>query len=286
MSDSNKPIIVLVAPNGAKKTKEVHPNIPINADELAKEAKNCLEAGASLIHLHVRDDNQLHTLDVNKYRQAISEVRKIVADEMVIQATTEAVGMYEPDEQFSLVRSLNPESTSLALREIIPSPSYEMEAAEFLNHITEMGVFPQYILYSPEEIEYFSSLKNRGIIPAGKSFLLFVLGKKNAPVASTDSYAKPEDLYPFIDAKDKYLDDNETEWAVCAFGGNENDCMLEAVKNGGHVRIGFENNHLLANGEVASDNAALIKQFVDSVSEISDRKIATSQDIYGIFNQQ
>jgi len=54
MIDSN-PVMIAVAPNGARKTKQDHPSLPINAEELAATAANCLAAGACMIHLHVRD---------------------------------------------------------------------------------------------------------------------------------------------------------------------------------------------------------------------------------------
>lgn len=252
-------LMILVAPNGARKTKKDHPDIPLSAAELGAEAKRCADAGAALFHLHVRDAEAGHTLGLTEYRRAIDEIKKQAGDSLIIQATTESCGIYEPHEQMAMARELKPEAISVAIREVIPDISHEGKAGEFFHWAAESGVVPQYILYSPEEVRYFAELAERGVIPAGRKFLLFVLGRKNSPDAAK-GWAVPGDLAPFMEAKDKHLAGLDFAWAICAFGGNEQACMMEAVRHGGHARVGFENNTLLADGSQAPDNAALVRQ--------------------------
>jgi 3-keto-5-aminohexanoate cleavage enzyme len=269
------PIIISVAPNGARKKKSDHPAIPLTPNELGKTAAECVAAGTSLIHLHIRDASEGHTLDVGIYREATAEIRKQAGKDIIIQATSEAVGIYNPDQQMAAIEELLPEACSLAIREIIPTPDYEEKAARFIRTITENGVSPQYILYSPEEVRHFCSLKKKGVIPAGHSFVLFVLGKKTGnPERASDAWAVPDALDPFLETFENDLKLAETSFGVCAFGGNENAVMKKVVACGGHPRIGFENNHLMADGTVAANNAALISQFVASVNS---RPIATPQ---------
>src|SRR5690606_18666219 len=109
-----------VAPNGARRTKADHPRLPMSVDEIARDAVEALEAGAAMIHLHVRDRDGAHTLDAELYRQAMTAVRKAVGNDMVVQITTEAVGRYSAAEQIAVVDALQPESVSIALREILP----------------------------------------------------------------------------------------------------------------------------------------------------------------------
>ena len=149
------PLIVTVAPNGARKLKSDHPNLPITPDELALCATDCLEAGAAMIHLHVRDADGRHSLDVEAYRQAIRAVKNAVGEDLIIQVTTEAVGIYNADQQMAMVRELRPEAVSLAIREICPGPAHEEAAAAFFTHLGDAAIFPQYILYSEEDIRYF-----------------------------------------------------------------------------------------------------------------------------------
>ncbi len=275
-----KKIIISVAPNGARKLKKDHPNIPLTAKELGEEAKRCVEEGAVLFHLHVRDEKEGHSLSVDHYRAAIDEIRDKVGNKIIIQTTTENCGIYTPEQQMQMVKTLKPEAISVAIREIIPDRNNISVAKDFLLWVYQNNISPQYILYSPDEVRYFGELCDQGIIPQKKKFVLFVLGKKNAPQTES-TYAKPEDLKPFLEVDPQSLISDPLIWAICAFGGNENACMLEAVKNGGHIRIGFENNHLLADGSVAKYNASLVRQFVDSKPE---RGIATIEEAKELFS--
>ncbi|MGB1244689.1 MAG: 3-keto-5-aminohexanoate cleavage protein, partial [Porticoccaceae bacterium] len=86
--------MIAVAPNGARKQKDDHPALPISPAELTETAVQCRDAGACMIHLHVRDAGGGHSLDVDAYRLATTAVRDAVGPDMVIQITTEAVGIY------------------------------------------------------------------------------------------------------------------------------------------------------------------------------------------------
>jgi uncharacterized protein (DUF849 family) len=114
------PLIITVAPNGARKTKRDHPALPITPAEIAREARLALEAGAAMLHLHVRDVEGGHTLDADAYRAAMAAVGGEVGQRMVVQVTTEAVGRFTPEAQMAAVRALKPEAVSLAVRELIP----------------------------------------------------------------------------------------------------------------------------------------------------------------------
>lgn len=267
------PIIITVAPNGARKTEKDHPNIPLTPEAIAQDAKNCVVAGAAMIHLHVRDTEGKHTLDVKKYKEVTDAIRAAVGENIIIQVTSEEVGMYTPEDQMKMVMELKPEAVSLAICEFIPDKSYEETARSFFADVVKEGIMPQYIIYSPGEALYFADLRKRGIIPGKKVFVLFVLGKKTLSQDNESVWSTPDDLDVFLETFDQGVKLAETHWAVCSFGGNENACMLKTANCGGHVRIGFENNHLLASGEIAPDNAALIKQFSSAAGEVK-RQIA------------
>lgn len=262
------PIIITVAPNGARKTKDEHPHLPITPEEIASEAHHCQREGASMLHLHVRNEDQSHCLNINRYKSAIKAVRDAVGDKMIIQVTTEACGIYTPDEQMKVVNSLMPDSVSIAIKEILPDESYEAKVQPFLENLIKENVQPQYILYSAEEVMRFAKLVERGIIPAEKHVVLFVLGRYSKGLISD-----PFDLLPFIASLHESGRQQHTSWSVCAFGKREASCTLTAAMLGGHVRIGFENNQHLLDGSIAQSNAELIKQFV-SFSRVSGRDIA------------
>ena len=241
-------VMIMVAPNGARRGKAQHRALPLTVSELVADVSRCARAGSAAVHLHVRDAEGNHSLDPALYREAIAALRKSLPD-LVIQVTTEAVGRYTPAEQMATVRAVRPEAVSLALRELVPDAASEPEARAFFAWMAESRIAPQFILYAPEEVTRLIDLVDRGVIPFARPFLLFVLGRYSA-----DQQSSPADLDPFVAA----LGTRDFPWAICAFGRREADCALAAARLGGHVRVGFENNLHLPDGTLAPDNAALV----------------------------
>lgn len=248
------PALIAVAPNGARKLKADHPALPLTADEIGRCAAECADAGAAMIHLHVRDESGGHSLDAGLYREAIAAVKREAGSRLIIQCTSEAAGVYQAPAQMAAMRALMPEACSLAVREILPDAAAEAEGARFLADLHKAGVLVQFILYAAEDLARFRDLVRRGVIPGERHFVLFVLGRY-----ARDQQSRPADLLPFLQAW-------QPDWgafAVCAFGALEAACALTALGFGGHARIGFENNLLLHDGSRAPDNAALVRQISD-----------------------
>ncbi len=250
MTPDWQPFIVAVAPNGARKTKADHPAMPMTAEELAREAAACHAAGAAMIHLHIRDRAGKHLLDAEGYRAATSAIRREAGADLIVQITTESVGIYLPGYQMAMVRDAKPEACSVAIRELVPGAAAEREAAAFFAWMAAERVTPQYILYTADEVRRFIDLRARGVIPGASPFVLYVLGRYSANQTSD-----PLDLAPFLAAAER-----DWHWAVCAFGAKEGLVALTAAVLGGHSRVGFENNLLLADGRVAAGNSALVEQ--------------------------
>ena len=270
---SSEKVMVMSAPNGARRGLADHPALPITAERSAQDATALLHAGVSILHLHVRDDDGNHSLDAERYRQAIVAVRKAVGDELIIQVTTEAVGQYTSEQQVALVRELKPEAVSLALREVCPVGASEDSAVEFFAWMRDENIWPQYILYSVDDVLRFDDMRQRGVFADDAPFVMFVSGEYANAIPGTVAdlrlmlAATDPDVYP---------------WAACCFGQNENEVMLAATDLGGHVRLGFENNLHLKNGKLAPDNAALIKQYLDDKTA-SRRRPATAAEVRATF---
>lgn len=260
------PLILAVAPNGARKTKADHPAIPMTSAEVGRCAAACAAAGAAMIHLHVRDRDGRHILDADAYRDAIAAVRRETGGRMVVQATSEAVGRYSPDQQMAVVRELRPEAVSLAVREFVPDAEHEAAAADFFAWIDREGILPQFIVYSDQDLARFDDLIARGIVPDGRRFVLFVLGRYTVGQRS-----QPADLLPFLGANAR-----EHAWAMCAFGPRETACAVAAAALGGHARVGFENNLYMPDGSLAPDNTALVAAAAEGAATIA-RPLADSE---------
>ncbi|MBN9217184.1 MAG: 3-keto-5-aminohexanoate cleavage protein [Mesorhizobium sp.] len=248
MPDQNR-VAIAVAPNGGRRMKADHPALPTTPDELALVAAASLEAGAAMIHVHVRDDDGRHLLDAEAYQAATAAIRTSVGDRLVLQITSEALGIYRPEQQMQVVLEARPEAVSLALRELLPDQTHEAGFASFLETLRREKITPQIILYTPEEATYLAALAGRGLIPFDNPAVLYVLGRYTVGQKSA-----PADLLPFLAPGRPSFG----HWMVCAFGGQETACVATAALLGGHARVGFENNLFLPDGTQASGNQDLV----------------------------
>lgn len=270
------PVAIAVAPNGGRRTKADHPAIPLSPDELGRCAAECLEAGAAMIHVHVRNPDGTHLLDADAYRTALSAIRAETGDRLVVQITSESLGVYSPRQQMDVVRAVRPEAVSLALRELVPDESEEPAFAELLGWLEREGVFPQIILYGPEEALRLADMQRRGLAPWRSIPVLYVLGRYVAGQQSA-----PADLLPFL-AQDMPRFDH---WSVCAFGRREAACVAAGALLGGHARVGFENNLLLPDGSTAPSNAALVSA-VAGIMQGSGLALANADDLRQAFTRR
>jgi uncharacterized protein (DUF849 family) len=237
---------VTVAPNGARRTKADHPALPVRIEEIADTAVSCFQAGASAIHLHIRDRNGKHSLDAGRYRETIAAVAQ-AAPRMDIQVTTEAAGVYDVPAQFDCLRQLCPKAASVSVREMTRNPQ---TAGLLYAFAQEASIDLQHICYDLRDIATLRRWQQAGMVNKASNSVLFVLGRYQPEVL-----AKPRDLDPFLRQTAGW----RRNWSVCAFGLHEAACLHYAVKSGGNVRTGFENNIHLPNGALATDNAELVR---------------------------
>jgi uncharacterized protein (DUF849 family) len=256
------PLLIMVAPNGARRTRSDHPALPITAPELAETAAACLAKGAGAMHVHVRDAAGAHVLDAERYAESIAAIRERTNGAMLVQVTTEAVGRYSPAEQMQLVRTLRPAAVSIALREILGAG--EAEAAAFFGWTAEQGIGVQHILYDVADLDKFAQLYRHGDVGATRRpRLLFVLGRY-----ARDQESRPEDLAPFLAGLERHGLADDAVWSVCAFGRGETAALAAAIARGGHVRVGFENSLWNADGGVARDNTERVATIAGIASNV------------------
>ena len=260
--------LIAVAPNGARKTKENHPSLPMTIEEIAQEARACLDAGAAMIHLHVRDELGHHSLSVDIYQEAIKAVKQATDGQMLIQVTTEAVGKYAPDEQFGMIHTVNPDAVSIAIREIRKLD--ELDIFENFDLMRENNILPQIILYNKIDLAKYKYWLAEGVLPGNAYPVLLVLGKSHA-----------QGSFELSDLQDT-PDFPASSIMICAFGEEEFTAGKLAVDHGWHVRLGFENNQLLENGEEAESNADLISQMVKYI-KAQNKPLSSFEESKAIF---
>jgi 3-keto-5-aminohexanoate cleavage enzyme len=272
-SSQSAKVILAVAPNGGRRSKADHPALPISADELAAEAPAWRDAGASVLHLHVRDSDGAHSLSPADYGAAIDRLRSAVGGDMVIQITTESVGRFSPQAQMDTVRATRPEAASMALRELAPDEEDRQTFAAFIAWMVDARIAPQIILYDRADLDRLLRWAGDGVVdPAGLS-VLYVLGRYTAGQTSN-----PVDLLGFLGVENAPFRD----WMMCAFGANELRCAALAALLGGHVRVGFENNLYLADGKLAARNADLVSQTAQTLKALHV-DVASAADVRSLW---
>ncbi|MGR5158791.1 3-keto-5-aminohexanoate cleavage protein [Vibrio owensii] len=254
-------IAIIVAPNGARKTKQDHAQLPMTIEEMVAEAKACQTAGAAMIHLHARDAQGRHSLEVDDNLEIYHAVKAAVGNSLIVQLTTEAVGMYSPQQQMALVKAVKPEAASFALRELIPDEQSEEQGFVFFDWVAAQGILSQIILYDQADIERYFSLLERGVLPKHNQHALVVFGRYNEAQQSS-----PWDLRTLH--LERFIEEN-VRCAVCAFGAREQDCLTHGMLLGLDVRVGFENNHLSSDGQLAKSNAEQVQRLKE-VSKLLD----------------
>ncbi|MDA0117621.1 3-keto-5-aminohexanoate cleavage protein [Vibrio sp. T11.5] len=242
---------IIVAPNGARKTKRDHPNLPMTNEEIISEVIACRDAGAAMVHLHCRDENGQHSLEIKSNRQLYDRVKQAVGDSIIVQLTTEAIGIYSIEQQIALTKAIKPEAASFALRELIPDDNHIESGKAFFHWVAEHGIISQIILYDQDDIQRFFQLRAQGILPIVDQHALVVLGRYHNEQQSNPWDLMQLDLHQFVQ--------QNVHLAVCAFGNREQDCLINAMLLGLDIRVGFENNHLDPRGKPATNNAEQVR---------------------------
>lgn len=234
----------------------------VTIGETVDVAIACHAAGADGIHAHVRDAHQEHILDAGLYKELLVELHASVPT-MQVQITTESVGKYTPTEQRKLVKDVRPAAVSVALREMTANLNSEQaEVRAFYHEQLEAQTAVQHILYDAGEIAVLCDHFENGVIPNTKLQLLFVLGRH-----AKNQQSAPADLQPFIHALTTH--NLAADWAVCAFGHQETQCLLAGHNSGSKLRVGFENSFWNAAGEIAADNTARVSEISAEIAGVS-----------------
>jgi 3-keto-5-aminohexanoate cleavage enzyme len=244
---------IMVAPNGARRGKADHPALPVTIAETVATARACHAAGADALHAHIRDADGAHMLDAGLYAELIAEMARALPD-IPVQITTEAAGRYSAADQRRLLTQITPEAVSIALAEMLDDG--DTAAARRSYHaLAEAGVAVQHILYDAAQVAWLADEIAKGTVPARNLTVLYVLGRY-----TQGQISQADDLLPFLDAARQA--GLQADWGICAFGPAETDCLVAAHAQGGKMRIGFENNLIMADGRIARDNAERVAELV------------------------
>lgn len=260
-------LIITAAISGAEVTKEMNPAVPYTIDEIVREAKSACDAGASIIHLHVRWDDGTPTQDKGRFKEAIDAIKKACPEVIILPSTGGAVGM-SPEERLQPIE-LKPEIASLDCGTCNFGDSIfvntEATIHMFAEKMKTLGVKPELECFEKGMIDNAFKLYKKGLVNEPLHFNI-VLGVNGAMTATA------RDLIYMVESLPK-----DTTWCATGIGKCEFDIATLALVMGGHVRVGFEDNLYLEKGVLAKSNGALVEKVV-KLANILNREIATPKD--------
>lgn len=265
MSDK---IIITCAITGAETTKAANPALPVTPEEIAQGAFEAYQAGASVLHLHVRKDDGTPTQDVEVFRKAITLVRSKC--DIVVEVTTGGAAWMTPEERLQPV-TLNPEMASLDCGTVNFGDEYIVNTLpimrQFAREMKERGVRPTLECFDLGHVYASHILLKEGLIEAPFHYGLVL----NVPGA-----AKYEpDVMEFMVRKLPA----GAHFTAFGIGGKANvDSIYATIALGGNIRVGFEDNIYYSKGRLAASNAELVERAA-RIAKDCGRTIARPEDV-------
>lgn len=266
---SRNPLIITCSPVGAEVMKTDNPAVPYTPAEIAQEAIAAVKAGASIVHLHAREEQGAPSQRTELFAEAIRLIRQEV--DVIIQISTGGAVTATPDERLAPVRELTPapEMASLTLgtvnfgNDVFWNPPDLIET--FAKEFQARGIKPELEIFEGGMMTTAQRLVKKGLLD-GPLHFDFVLGVPGA-LAGT-----PENLMMLY----SQLPSGAT-WTVAGIGAAELKLGAMAIALGGHVRVGFEDNVYYRKGELATGNAQLVSRIARLAAEL-DRPVATADE--------
>ncbi|MEX3314328.1 3-keto-5-aminohexanoate cleavage protein [Sulfitobacter sp. PS-8MA] len=262
------PCILCVAITGSVPTKSANPAVPISISEQVESTHEAYEAGASICHAHVRNEDESPSSDPEKFARLMEGVKAHCPD-MIIQFSTG--GRSGAGKERGGMLSLRPDMASLSVgSNNFPTRVYENppELVDWL--ASEMKAFeikPEIEAFDLSHIHKAAEMNRDGRIP-GQLYVQFVMGVKNAMPVDRETF----DFY--IKTLNRLAPD--AQWCAAGIGPNQIVLNEWAIAAGGHTRAGLEDNVRLDRDTLAPSNAALIERAA-SLCNKYERPVASPQ---------
>ena len=272
MSDtqgSGAPCIISVAITGSLPRKKDNPAVPITPAEQIESTHEAFEAGATLVHLHVRNDDETPTSAPERFARVLEGIRAH-APGMITQVSTG--GRSGAGHERGAMLSLRPDMASLATGSVnFPTRVYDNSpelVAWLASEMKQHGVKPEVEAFDLSMIFQAVAMQRAGEI-VGPLHIQFIMGIKNAmPV--------DREVFEFYVKTLRRLAPDAT-WTGAGIGREQRTLANWSLELGGHCRTGLEDNVRLDKDTLAPSNAALVKQVVELCAEHGRRPATVAQ---------
>ena len=268
-------LIITAAICGAEVTKEQNPAVPYTVEEIVREAKSAVDAGAAIVHIHVREDDGTPTQSKARFKECIDAIYKVCPDVILIPSTGGAVGMtaeerLQPTELMPEMATLDCGTCNFG-DDVFENTMPMMRA--FGKRMMENGIKPEYECFEMGHLETVLNMAHKGHVPGAPMQFNFVLGVPGCTGATAQNLAWLVNAIPA-----------GSTWTATGIGRHAFTLAAAAIVMGGNVRVGFEDNLYLERGVLAKSNGELVAKVVRLAKELG-REVATpaeAREILGL----
>jgi 3-keto-5-aminohexanoate cleavage enzyme len=279
-------VVISAALAGAATFKEQNPAVPYTPEEFAEESYKCMNEGAAVVHIHVRDpENGFPTPDLGKIKTTIEAIRDRCPGLIINMSTAIAAGLPKEDRIAPIadrkpeMASLNTNSMNFGIAdwstgqvpiEIVFENTFAM-LVEYANVMRENRVKPECEIYDLGGLYNVLLVRKQGIFEEPMHFQM-VFGVAGGVPYHPSNLTRMKELLP-----------EGASWSVCGVGPHQIRAGMTSAVNGGHIRVGLEDSVRMPNGELAKGSYEQV-QWAAQVARLAGREVATPDEARDIFN--
>jgi 3-keto-5-aminohexanoate cleavage enzyme len=264
-------LIITVAPTGSVPRKEQTPHVPVTADEIAENALRCEDAGASILHIHVRDEEQNPSDEPQRFQEVVDKLKG--RTNLILQISTGGRAGVNLESRVKRLAART-EMASLTTGSVnFPNSAYVNEPAlveKLAREMLRLNIKPEMECFDISMINNALMLRDAGLALDPLHFN-FVMGLRGAIPATIENLVHMRSCIPA-----------GTTWTVSGVGASQLVMGAHAIFMGGHVRVGLEDNIYYRKGELAS-NEQLIERMVRLAHEMC-REVASPDEARAILS--
>ena len=260
--------LITVAPTGAETAKADAPALPVTLAELVATAQACEAAGAGMVHVHIRDEQALPSLDPVRLRDTVQALREQTS--LVVQLSTGG-SVRDPYDARLAVLDAEPDSCSLTCGTVNFGDDVFLNPWPFMSELyaltQEREIVPEFELFDLGQVAALHRLLDEHGAPyGGQVHCDLVMGVPGGIPGTLDALA----------AAVRALPDGAT-WSATGVGRATLPVALAALAAGGHLRVGMEDTLTFTRGVPVRDNAQLVERAAQ-LAALADRPALTTDD--------
>lgn len=286
--------VLTCAITGGITTKEQTPHLPVTPEQISTSALESAEAGATVVHLHVRDPKtSLPTMDLELYKEVVNEIKKR-NNKVIINLTTGPGARYVPDparlqvgtpaslllpalKRVRHILEIKPDICSIDFNTMNESGSkirlnMPNIIREMLKQVQLVGTKPELEIFGSGDFFLAREMEREGLFTLGKPLWQFACGIKYGIQATPEA----------VNYYTSMLPDNAL-WSAFGIGREEMPMVATTWLYGGHVRVGIEDNVYLEKGVLAEKNSQLVEKAVRIIKDLGG-EVASYEETREIYD--